>query len=86
MDSICYTILITSNSNEVKWDAASEPFVHQERVSPWNIEPIEPIRKEHASLLHLQKKACMEDKSLPRFLISVKEGQFLFILGVFHPL
>ncbi|KAJ6329186.1 hypothetical protein OIU77_010795 [Salix suchowensis] len=59
---------------KVKWDAASEPFVHQERVSPWNIEPIEPIRKKHASLLHLQKKACMEDKSPPRFLISVKEG------------
>ncbi|KAJ6723497.1 AUXIN RESPONSE FACTOR 4-RELATED [Salix koriyanagi] len=59
---------------KVKWDAASEPFMHQERVSPWNIEPIEPIRKKHASLLHLQKKACMEDKSLPRFLISVKEG------------
>ncbi|KAJ6343605.1 hypothetical protein OIU76_005364 [Salix suchowensis] len=59
---------------KVKWDAASEPFMHQERVSPWNIEPIEPIRKKHASPLHLQKKACMEDKSLPRFLISVKEG------------
>ncbi|KAG5231804.1 auxin response factor [Salix suchowensis] len=62
---------------KVKWDAASEPFVHQERVSPWNIEPIEPIRKKHASLLHLQKKACMEDKSPPRFLISVKEVSHL---------
>ncbi|XP_011033620.1 PREDICTED: auxin response factor 2-like isoform X2 [Populus euphratica] len=59
---------------KVKWDAASEPFVHQERVSPWNIEPIEPIRKKHASLLHLQKMACIADKSLPRFVISVKEG------------
>ncbi|KAI5565271.1 hypothetical protein BDE02_14G113700 [Populus trichocarpa] len=59
---------------KVKWDAASEPFVHQERVSPWNIEPIEPIRKKHASLLHLHKMECIADKSLPRFLISVKEG------------
>ncbi|PNT04658.2 hypothetical protein POPTR_014G135300v4 [Populus trichocarpa] len=59
---------------KVKWDAASEPFVHQERVSPWNIEPIEPIRKKHASRLHLHKMECIADKSLPRFLISVKEG------------
>ncbi|KAL9384957.1 hypothetical protein Peur_021967 [Populus x canadensis] len=59
---------------KVKWDAASEPFVHQERVSPWNIEPIEPIRTKHASLLHLHKMECIADKSLPRFLISVKEG------------
>ncbi|KAJ6880074.1 auxin response factor 2-like [Populus alba x Populus x berolinensis] len=59
---------------KVEWDAVSEPFVHQERVSPWNIEPIEPIRKKHASLLHLQKMECIADKSLPRFLISVKEG------------
>nr|APR64070.1 hypothetical protein [Populus tomentosa] len=58
---------------KVEWDAVSEPFVHQERVSPWNIEPIEPIRKKHASLLHLQKMECIADKSLPRFLISVKE-------------
>ncbi|KAH8489244.1 hypothetical protein H0E87_024764 [Populus deltoides] len=59
---------------KVKWDAASEPFVHQERVSHWNIEPIEPIRKKHASLLHLHKMECIADKSLPRFLFSVEEG------------
>ncbi|XP_052306274.1 auxin response factor 2 isoform X2 [Populus trichocarpa] len=59
---------------KVKWDAASDAFVHPERVSPWNIEPIEPIRKKHASLVHQGKKACIADKSLPRFLISVKDG------------
>ncbi|KAJ6319776.1 hypothetical protein OIU78_015228 [Salix suchowensis] len=41
---------------KVKWDAASEPFVHQERVSPWNIEPIEPIQEKNMLLFCTYKR------------------------------
>ncbi|CAK7348233.1 unnamed protein product [Dovyalis caffra] len=59
---------------KVKWDAASDAFVRPERVSRWNIQPTEPVSKKHASPLHQRKRACIAEKLLPRFLISVKDG------------
>lgn len=66
----------------MKFDATSDAFVQPEQVSPWNIEPVEPIKKKHTSLQHQPKRPRPLDALLPGFRSVVKDGQFLFIICV----
>eukprot|EP00257_Ricinus_communis_P017280 XP_015575683.1 auxin response factor 4 isoform X2 [Ricinus communis] len=60
-------------SLKAKWDATSEGFVHPDRVSPWMIVPIEPIKK-YDSPLHPSKKARASDASLTGLPSTVRDG------------
>ena len=62
---------------QVKWDATSEGFVRPDKVSPWMIEPTEPVRK-HTSPLHPSKKMRPLDEVsvLPSI---VNDGKYLII-------
>ncbi|KAJ4846220.1 hypothetical protein Tsubulata_025572 [Turnera subulata] len=41
---------------QVTWDSTPEDLVYPERVSPWNIEPMEPVKRKCASILHGPKR------------------------------
>ncbi|XP_050236807.1 auxin response factor 2B-like isoform X2 [Mercurialis annua] len=60
-------------SLKVKWDDTSEGLTRPDRVSPWTVEPIEPIKK-HTSPLHPSKKARSIDASLSGFPSMIKAG------------
>ncbi|KAJ8898678.1 hypothetical protein K2173_004712 [Erythroxylum novogranatense] len=51
-------------SLKVKWDIKNNGYVRPEQVSPWDIEPVEPIQKD-ASLLRPPKRPRMLNLSLP---------------------
>ncbi|KAJ8748433.1 hypothetical protein K2173_003070 [Erythroxylum novogranatense] len=60
-------------SLKVKWDIKSNGFVCPKRVFPWDIEPIESIRK-NTSLLQPSKRRRTLNLSLPEFRNMFKDG------------
>ncbi|KDP28078.1 hypothetical protein JCGZ_13849 [Jatropha curcas] len=61
-------------SLKVKWDATSDGFVRPERVSPWSIESIEPIKRKQNYFLCPPKKARPMDASVSGFPSMVNDG------------
>ncbi|XP_065861273.1 auxin response factor 24-like isoform X2 [Euphorbia lathyris] len=61
-------------SLKVEWNDNSDGIERPERVSPWNIEPIEPVERKHSSPLHPSKRARLVDASLPGFPSVAEDG------------
>ncbi|WCJ21424.1 Auxin response factor 23 [Euphorbia peplus] len=61
-------------SLKVEWHDPSDGIDRPERVSPWNIEPIEPVERKHSSPLHPSKRARLVDTSLPDFPSVAEDG------------
>ncbi|OAY49597.1 auxin response factor 4 [Manihot esculenta] len=61
---------------KVKWDPTSDGFERPERVSSWNIEPIEPVKRKRIYLQHPSKRSRAMDASLSVFPRMVKDGLF----------
>ncbi|XP_021681483.2 auxin response factor 4 [Hevea brasiliensis] len=59
-------------SLKVKWDPTSDGFARPERVSPWNIEPIEPVKRKRIYLQPPSKRSRLMDASV--FPSMVKDG------------
>ncbi|KAJ9171886.1 hypothetical protein P3X46_015188 [Hevea brasiliensis] len=64
-------------SLKVKWDPTSDGFSRPERVSPWNIEPIETVKRKCISLQHPSKRLCPKDVSLCLFPSMVRDAGLL---------
>ncbi|KAF2314948.1 hypothetical protein GH714_037276 [Hevea brasiliensis] len=64
-------------SLKVKWDPKSDVFSRPERVSPWNIEPIETVKRKCISLRHPSKRLRPKDVSLCLFPSMVRDAGLL---------